>query len=127
MALWRTAMVIVGLSIVPRLWPTLAGRVGLAFFLPMMLAAGWMGNAQPLVVALAVLGGPAGVGMALGIRPFPVILLPFYAARHQWRSLAIAVSVAAMLWLPMLLFPLSGCPAPRGFWPGDLAPLLALL
>lgn len=129
MAAWRGGLVLAALSLVPPLWPTWRGRAGLALFVPMLVTAGWMGNVQPAVVTLAVYGmrRPALLGIAAGVKAFPLALVGMFAWRREWRAAAVVVGVAALLWLPILLYPLDGYATARAPWPTDLALLLALL
>ena len=117
MAVWRLALVAAALSLV-----RVPQRVLVILFVPMLAAAGWQGNVQPAVVALAVWGGVWGIGIAGGIKALPLLLL---AWRPTWQRVAIGLGVAAVLWATMLPY-LSGYPAPRGFWPTDLALLMAI-
>jgi hypothetical protein len=126
MAVWRAGMVAAALALIRVVPHTRWGVIGLWLFVPSLVAQGWMGNVQPLVILLACLG-PVGIGMAGGIKALPLALSGLYAWRRQWRSIAIAVAVAAVLWAPTLLYDLSGYPAARPIWPTDLALLLAVI
>jgi hypothetical protein len=124
MAVWRLAMVGLALAIIPALWDSWLGRAGLWLFVPMLVATGWMGNVQPAVVALTVYGG---VGIAAGIKGYPLVaLLPDVLTRN-WRRVAMQAGIAAALWATILLFDVSAYPNVRGFWPTDLAVLLAFV
>lgn len=77
--------------------------------------AGW-GNVQPLLVAGLVYAlptrlGPWAVGVAGSLKPWPLLAVLVYAWRRQWSAMAISLGVAAVLWLPILLFDVSSYPA----------------
>lgn len=101
------------------LWPlrrTVAG-VALALLLGGLLyrTAGW-GNVQPLMVvalvyALPTRAGPWVAGIAASLKPWAVLAVPVYAWRREWRSVAIVMGVAALLWLPALWFGIGSYPA----------------
>jgi hypothetical protein len=99
------------------LWPLLRERR-----LEATLAAGligaflfhgvWAGQVHPLMVALLVVGiprrwGPLAVGIAASLKITPIALCVCYAGRGEWRKVAVAVVVAAVLWAPALLFDIS--------------------
>ena len=121
MTFWRVAMVAAALALVPmvrRPWL-------LWLFVPSLLAQGWMGNVQPLIILLACLG-PLGIGVAGGIKALPLALTALYGWRQDWRSVAMIVGVAGLLWAPALLTGMAGYPPARPPWPTDLALLLAV-
>jgi hypothetical protein len=119
--LWRAVLIACSLALVPLIYPR--WKPALALFVPMLIGAAWMGNVQPLVVLLA-LGPPWMLGISAGLKLYPIALIVRY---RDWRNAAIAVGVAAVLWVPMLVFDLSGYPSVRGFWPTDLALVLAFV
>jgi hypothetical protein len=132
MTAWRLAMVGATLALVPALWSSRWGRIGLVLFVPMLMAASWMGNVQPLVVALTVYGlrwsrGALAVGLAAGLKGLPLALVGVYLWRRDWRSAAVVMAVAGALWATALLYDLTAYPAVRGIWPTDVAILLALV
>jgi hypothetical protein len=93
-------------------------------------SASW-GNVQPLLVlALMVLiptrAGPWALGVTASLKVLPILFVAIYVWRRQWRSAAIAVGVAALLWAPILLFDLSGYPTSRGLKLYDITWLMAL-
>lgn len=76
--------------------------------------AGW-GNVQPLLVAALVYAvptraGPWAIGIAGSLKPLALGLLVVHAWRHEWRAVGIGIGVAALLWLPILLFGVSSYP-----------------
>lgn len=69
---------------------------------------GW-GNVQPLIVAVLVYAvptraGPWAIGVTASLKPLTLSLLLVHAWRRDWRSVGIGLGVAAILWLPILLF-----------------------
>ena len=69
----------------------------------------WVGQVQPLFVALLVVAlptrwGPSAIGVAASLKIMPIALCVFYAGRGEWRKFFVAVAVAAVLWAPALLF-----------------------
>jgi hypothetical protein len=98
---------------------TVAG-VALALLLGTLLyrAVGW-GNVQPLIIALLVYAiptraGPWAVGLAASLKPWPILAVPVYLWRRQWRSAAIGLAVAGSLWSMALLFNWHDYPGGRG-------------
>ncbi len=118
---WSLAMLGCALAAV---WPLIRrptwARVALAALVGQTLAETAMfGNAQPLVVALLVWTAgrrsfPAWVGVAASIKLVPLAFALVWAAREQWGRVAIAVAMAALLFMPMLLFDLSNYPTDPG-------------
>ena len=95
---------------------SLAG-VALALLLGGLLfrTAGW-GNVQPLMVAALVYAlptraGPWAVGLSASLKPWPLLAVGVYAWRREWMAVGISLAVAAVLWLPLLLFDISTYPA----------------
>lgn len=130
MVVWRVSMALLALSITPPLWGQRWGQIGVILFVPSLVSAGWMGNAQPLVVALAIYGvrsrHPIALGIAAGIKALPLALVAVYLCRRQWRAAIISVGVGLICWLTILPY-LVGYPATRPPWPTDLALLLAMI
>jgi hypothetical protein len=113
---WAAVLVAATLASVLPLRRTLAG-LALALLLGSLLyrTAGW-GNVQPLVVAALVYmlpnrAGPWAVGVAASLKPWPILAVAVYAWRRQWRSVAISLGTAALLWVPILLFNWTDYPA----------------
>jgi hypothetical protein len=91
--------------------------VALALLLGALLyrTAGW-GNVQPLLVAaliylLPTRAGPWIVGVGASLKPWPILAVAIYAWRRQWSAVAISLGVAALLWLPILLFDWTAYPS----------------
>lgn len=89
-----------------RTWSGVA--LGLLLGALLYRTAGW-GNVQPLLVAalvhlLPTRAGPWMVGLAASLKPWPILAVAVYAWRRQWSAVAISLGVAAVLWLPVLLF-----------------------
>jgi Glycosyltransferase family 87 len=99
------------------LWPVLRARrlegTLAALLIGTFLFHGvWAGQIQPLMVALLVLAlptrwGPAAIGIAASLKVTPIVLCVLYAGRGEWGKVAVAATVAAVLWAPALLFDLS--------------------
>jgi hypothetical protein len=96
------------------LWPVLRIGTPTAFTAALVLAAFgfhgvWIGQVEPMMVALLVVGiprrwGPLAIGIAASLKVTPIILVVVYLGRRQWRSAAIAIGCAAILWAPAILF-----------------------
>ena len=63
-----------------------------------------------LVVGLRTRAGPIVIGLAASLKVFPLLLVAGYVAERRWREAAVAVGVAAALWLQVLAFGLSSYP-----------------
>jgi hypothetical protein len=63
-----------------------------------------------LAVGLRSRAGPYILGAAASLKVFPILLVAGYAAERRWREAAIAVAVAAVLWLHVLAFGLETYP-----------------
>ncbi len=57
-----------------------------------------------LAIGLPTRAGPVLLGMAGSLKVFPLLLVMGYIAERRWRDAAIAVGVAAVLWLHVLAF-----------------------
>jgi len=112
---WSLAMLASSLVAV---WPLLRRGTPAAIALGALIGGflaetAMFGNAHPAVVAILVLAArtrwmPVAVGVATSIKLVPILLVaPWIHARHWWRA-SVAVGVAGILWLPALLFDLSG-------------------
>jgi hypothetical protein len=82
-----------------------------ALIVPQMLEYAWLGNVDPLVLAALALhrsrAGPLLVGVAASLKIAPIAFVVTYIVAREWNRAAIAVAVAAALWLPALAFDLS--------------------
>ena len=128
-ALWSATLVgASGIAVLPILArPTLTRLAVAAFFGSLLLWSAASGNVQPLLVAVLVhtvtrRSGPLWIGVAASLKVFPLVYALVYLGRREWRRFAIAVAVAALLWLPALLYDLADYPAGFGDSP---SPLLA--
>ena len=112
---WALVLLAAVVAAVLPLRHSLAG-VALALLLGGLLyrTAGW-GNVQSLLVAALVYAvptraGPWVVGVAASMKPWPILAVAVYAWRREWKSVAIALGVAAVLWLPALWFGIASYP-----------------
>ena len=106
------------------MWPLLRqpswARVALAILVGQTLVETAMfGNAHPLVIVLLVWAAgrrsfPAWVGVATSIKLVPIAFALVWAGRREWGRVAVAVGVAAILFVPMLLFDLGSYPTDPG-------------
>lgn len=103
-----------------------AGVVIAALCLPLVGAVA-SGNVGTAVIALLVWrrSDPWSVGIAGSLKLYPLLLCAGYVAERRWRDCIIAVGVAAVLWLPVAFYGLSGYPA-QGGQAGSLLILPAL-
>jgi hypothetical protein len=103
-------------------------RGGVAlFFGSLLLWSASSGNIQPLIVAALVYGvdrpsGALWIGLTASLKVFPLFYALVYVGRGMWLRAAAATALAAVLWLPVLLFDLSDYP--RGISDSP-SPLLA--
>ena len=79
------------------------------FMLGWLLAIGLNGNVQPAMIALLVWTlpnkwGPVGIAVAASLKATPMLFAVVYAARGEWRNLAVTLGLTALLVAPMLLF-----------------------
>jgi len=84
-----------------------------AFFFPILIGISAFGNVQALLVASLVWtvdrwSGPAWIGVAASLKIFPILFALTYLGRRQWLRALAAVTVAAILWAPALLYDLRG-------------------
>ena len=99
------------------IWPLLRARrlegtLAAVLIGTALLHGVWAGQIQPLMVAMLVLAlptrwGPVAIGVAASLKVTPIVLCVLYAGRGEWRKMAVAVAVAAILWAPALIFDLS--------------------
>lgn len=106
-ALWRVACLAAALSVIVTLGRVRgpAGPLLAAMALP-MLGAVPQGNVGVLMVGLLVVrrADPWSVAIATSLKVYPLLLVLGYVAERRWRDLALALGLAAGLWLPALLF-----------------------
>jgi hypothetical protein len=99
-------------------WPLISRGTPAAVTLGALLGAflaetAMFGNAHPLVVALLVRTirhptAPVWVGVASSLKLVPLAFALIWAGRGEWWKVLLAVGAAALLFLPALLFDLSG-------------------
>lgn len=99
-------------------WPLIRLRTHASIALAALIGAflaetAAFGNAHPAVVALLVVTArrrsfPLWVGVATSIKFVPVAFALVWLGRRQWSPTAMMTLTAAFLWLPALLFDLSG-------------------
>ena len=87
--------------------------IQVAFFFPILIGISAFGNVQALLVASLVWtvdrwSGPAWIGVAASLKIFPILFALTYLGRRQWLRALAAVTVAAILWAPALLYDLRG-------------------
>ena len=110
-AAWRAILV---LATVAAVWP-LIRRPSPASTILALLMGGLLlsnlpaANVTPLIVGLLVAGirsrvGPILLGLAGSLKMFPLVLTAGYVAERRWLHAAVALGVAAMLWLNILAF-----------------------
>jgi hypothetical protein len=63
-----------------------------------------------LAIGLPTRAGPILLGAAGSLKVFPLLLVAGYLAERRWRDAAIAIGVAAVLWLHVLAFGLDSYP-----------------
>jgi hypothetical protein len=82
------------------------------FFGSILLWSAASGNVQPLLVAvlvhsLARSSGPVAIGFTASLKVFPLFYALVYLGRREFMRFGLAIGIAAILWLPALLFDLS--------------------
>jgi alpha-1,2-mannosyltransferase len=80
---------------------------------PWFLSLVQVGNIQPLVVAALAFGvsrrsGPVWIGITASLKVVPIVYGLVYVARREWRRVAAAAVVAAVLVAPMLVIDRTG-------------------
>lgn len=79
------------------------------FMLGWLIAIGLNGNVQPAMIALLAWGverrwGPVAIAVCASLKAVPILYAVVYASRGEWRKVAVAGSLTAILVAPMLLF-----------------------
>ena len=78
---------------------------------PLTLYGAWVGNVQPLMIAaLLRWRAPVTVGVLASIKVSPILLALVWLGRREWRKVGVALSVAAILVLPVFLYDLRSYP-----------------
>ena len=113
--LWSLSMLACSVAVV---WPLLRRGTPAAIALAALLGAflaetAMFGNVHPAVVAILVAGArtrwmPAAIGIATSIKLVPILIVLPWARAARWAPVGVAVSLAALLWAPALLFDLTG-------------------
>jgi hypothetical protein len=67
-----------------------------------------------LAVGLPTLAGPVLLGFAGSLKVFPLLFVAGYLAQRRWRDTAVALGIAAILWLHVLVFDVSTYPTAVG-------------
>lgn len=67
------------------------------------------GNVQPIIVAALLWGlerrsGPIWVALAASLKVVPILFVLVYAARREWSRVAMALTLTAVLWVPVVAF-----------------------
>ncbi len=89
------------------IWPlvrtrTLEGTLAASLIGAFGLHAVWAGHFEPLMIAMLVWAlptrwGPIAIGVAASIGIMPIVLCLKYAGCGNWRGVAIALGVAALM------------------------------
>lgn len=108
--------------------PTLASIAAASLIGSVLIWSSASGNVQPLLVAVLVQtverrSGPVWIGVAASLKVFPILYAAVYVGRRQLGRAAVAVAVAAILWLPALLYDLR---AYQGGFLDSPSPFLAI-
>jgi hypothetical protein len=108
---WRG---ILGLATVAAVWPLLrrptpAGLTLAVLLGGLLVSSLSAANATPLIVGLLTIGlrsrvGPIILGLAGSLKLFPLVLVGGFLAERRWLAAAVAIGVAALLWLNILAF-----------------------
>lgn len=108
---WSAILIVTSFTAV---WPVLrsGGRAAVPFAVLMFgiffgMAAG--GNVHGLMIAWLVFGverrsGPVWIALAASLKVVPILYVLVYAGRGEWRKVAEALALTAILVAPMLLF-----------------------
>jgi hypothetical protein len=110
---WRGVLL---LSTVVAIWPLVRrpnpASVTLAILLGGLLVTNLpAANVTPLIVGALAVGlrtrlGPVILGLAGSLKLFPLVLVAGYLAERRWAAAAVAIGVAAVLWLHVVAFDL---------------------
>ena len=110
-AAWRAILVIATLGAI---WPLIRKPSPASMILALLMGGLFVSNlpaanVTPLIVGMLVVGirsrvGPILLGLAGSLKVFPLVLTAGYVAERRWLHAAVALGVAAMLWLNILAF-----------------------
>lgn len=111
MLVWRASLLVgTGAAIWPLMRRPTPASLTLAVLLGGVLISNLpAANVTPLIVGMLVAGirtrlGPIFLGLAGSLKVFPLVLVVGYLSERRWLSAAVALGVAAMLWLDILAF-----------------------
>jgi hypothetical protein len=119
--LWRGLLFAAALAAA---WPLLRTRSPAAVTLAvlafcLMVSNLPAANVTTLIVGVLAMGlptraGPVLLGLAGSLKVFPLLFVAGYIAERRWRDTAVALGVAALLWLQVLAFDVSTYPTAIG-------------
>jgi hypothetical protein len=80
---------------------------------PALAGAAWIGNVQPLMLALIIVAikrgwAPAGIAVAASLKATPILLALYFVGRGQWRDFALTIVLTAFLLAPVVAYDLTG-------------------
>jgi hypothetical protein len=118
---WRGLLLAAAVAAV---WPLLrtrspAGLTLAVLALCLMISNLPAANVTTLIVGALAMGlptraGPVLLGFAGSLKIFPLLFVAGYIAERRWRDAAVALGVAAILWLQVLAFDVSTYPTAIG-------------
>jgi hypothetical protein len=118
---WRALLLAAALAAA---WPLLRTRSPAAVTLAvlafcLMVSNLPAANVTTLIVGVLAIGlptraGPVLLGFAGSLKIFPLLFVAGYLAERRWRDTAVALGVAAILWLQVLAFDVSTYPTAIG-------------
>jgi hypothetical protein len=110
-AVWRGILLVASLGAI---WPllrrrTVASMTLAVLFGGLLVSALPPANATPLMVGALVLGlrtriGPILLGLAGSLKVFPLLFVSGYLAERRWMHAAVAICLAAILWVHIFAF-----------------------
>jgi glycosyl transferase family 87 len=110
-AVWRGILLAASLGAIWPLLrrPTLASVTLAVLFGGLLVSALPPANATPLIVGALVVGlrtriGPVLLGLGGSLKVFPLLFVSGYLAERRWLHAAVAIGVAAILWVHVLAF-----------------------
>jgi hypothetical protein len=127
---WTVLLLIATAWVGWRVWRLgLAGRLLALLVVPLLIDTSIVGNVQPLVVAALIVAGtrygPFALAIAASWKLVPILGITVYLGRREWRKAAVALVLTGILWAPILLTGLDGCPTVSAG--RELAPVAILL
>lgn len=99
---------------------TRAERLLVIMMLPILVAISAGGNVQAALLAallhrLPKSDGPVWVAIAASLKVVPILLTLYLLAERRWTAAVVALALTAVLWLPILAFPVSVTTVDSGF------------